>query len=196
MGQGYTAASQVFGYGCLETTPPPSPLLPADNPFVEQITEMMDMVGNSDNPQSLYQGFSSEDEGLNWEKAHKQEEKESHIGQMLMAGAILGSKESYLKVTELLSVKGKNKKGYHHSQQPLPEVVYLHKNWQGPGKWEKKRNLQQRADEKEKDEQRRESALKFMASLPISERPPDLPLSVVEMHCPVSLLLTIQMFGP
>ena len=59
--------------------------------------------------------------------------------------------------------------------------MYLHKNWQGPGKWKKKRNPQQRADKKEKDEQRRESALKFMASLPISERPPDLPLSVVEM---------------
>ena len=71
MGQGYIAASQVFGYGCLETTPPPSPLLPADNPFVEQITEMMDVVGDSDNPQSSYQGFSSEDEGLNWEKACK-----------------------------------------------------------------------------------------------------------------------------
>ena len=71
MGQGYIGASWVFGYGCLETTPPPNPLLPADNPFVEQITEMMDTVGDSNNPQSSYQGFSSGDKGLNWEKAHK-----------------------------------------------------------------------------------------------------------------------------
>ena len=162
----------------LEAAPPLTPL-PANDRIMQSIAAMMN-AEDSDHSDHLSWGISGEDEGHDRRKACNQEVNKSAIGKKLMADAILGSKESHTKVKGLLAIKGKNKKGYHHSELPPPEVEYLCQNWRDLGKWEKYKDPQWRANEKEKEEKRRNWALKFMASLPVNERPSDLPQRVVE----------------
>ena len=93
-----------------------------------------------------------------------------------IAGATLGSRTSLSRVAELLAVKGKS---CCHSRPP-PEVVYLRNNWCRPGAWRKHTDPERIAHEKVKDDRRRKWALDFMASLPVIERPADLPSEVLE----------------
>ena len=130
--QSYFLVSQVFGHWHLEAAPPLTPL-PANDRIMQSIAAMMN-AEDSDHSDHLSWGISGEDEGHDQRKARNQEVNESAIRKKLMAGAILGSKESHSKVKGLLAIKGK---GYHRSQLPPPEAEYLHQNWHDLGKWEK-----------------------------------------------------------
>ena len=137
----FTSASSVFRYGCIEIphaleSAPPNPI------FLQQVGAMVDQPGeDSEGRDDLSsQGFTDEDESdkerrerCNREKRIQREERESHLGKLLNAGATLGSRTSLSRVAELLAVKGKSR---HHSHPP-PKVVYLHNNWRRPGAWRK-----------------------------------------------------------